>query len=74
MASNDWKKKQLIALVILYRSIFSDLTEGQRLRLQRSPKVKDRKVGLEIPAKNFRTNIATGKMFTPLCFFGKGTP
>ena len=31
-------------------------------------------VCLEIPANNFRTNLATRKMFTPLCFFCQGTP
>ena len=52
----------------------SNLTLGQRLRLQRTAKVNDLNVGLEIPINNFRTKIATGKMFTPLCFFCKCTP
>ena len=52
----------------------SNLALGQRLRLQRSPKVNDFIVGLEIPTNNFRTKIATGKMSTPLCFFCKCTP
>ena len=67
----------------------SKLTLGQRLRLQRSAKVNGLIVGLEIPTNNFRTKvnensyneksynltkIATGKIFTPLCFFCKGTP
>ena len=30
-------------------------------------------LGLDISANNFRTNIATGKMSTPLYFFRKGT-
>ena len=41
----------------------SNLTLGQRLRLQRSANVNDPIVGLEIPTNNFRTKIATGKMF-----------
>ena len=52
----------------------SNLTLGQRLRLQRLAKINDLMVGSEIPANNFRTKIATGKMFTPLCFFCKCTP
>ena len=52
----------------------SALTYGQRFRLQRSPKVKDFILGLEISADNFRTNIDTGKLFTSLRFFRKGTP
>ena len=52
----------------------SALTYGQRFRLQRSPKVKDFILGLEISADSFRTNIATGKLFTSLRFFRKGTP
>ena len=52
----------------------SNLTYGQRLRLQRSAKVNDLIVGLEIPTNHFRTKIATGKMSTPVCFFCKYTP
>ena len=52
----------------------SNLTLGQRLRLQRSAKFNELIVGLEIPTNNVRTKIATGKMFTPLCFFCKCTP
>ena len=52
----------------------SDLTYGQRFGLQRSAKVKDFSVGLKVPANNFRTNLATGKILTPLCFFCRGTP
>ena len=51
----------------------SNLTFGQRLRLQSSAKVNDLIVGLEIPTNNFGTKIATGKVFTPLCFFCKCT-
>ena len=29
---------------------------------------------LDISANNFQTNMATGKMLTPMCFFRKGTP
>ena len=36
--------------------------------------VKDFIAGFVIPTNNFLTNIATGKMFTPLCFFCKGAP
>ena len=39
-----------------------------------SAEVKDYSVGLKVPANNFRTNLVTGKMFTPLCFFCQGTP
>ena len=46
----------------------SNLTLRQRLRLQRSAKVNDIIAGLEIPT-NFRTKIAKGKMFIPVCFF-----
>ena len=52
----------------------SNLTSGQWLRLQRSAKVNDLVVGLEIQTNNCRTKIATGKMFNPLCFFCKCTP
>ena len=52
----------------------SNLTLDQRLRLQRSAKVNDLIVGLEISTNDFRTKIATGRMFTPLCFFCKCTP
>ena len=55
-------------------TLSSNLTLGQRLSLQRSAKVNDLIVGLEIPTNNFRTKIATGKMSTPLCFFCKCTP
>ena len=46
-----------------------NVTVGQRLRLQRSAKVNDFVVGLEISTDNFRKKIATGKIFTPLYFF-----
>ena len=52
----------------------SNLDLGQRLRFQRSAKVNDLIVVLEIPANNFGTKIARGKMFTPLCFFCKCIP
>ena len=54
--------------------LHSNLTLGQRLRLQKSAKVNDLIVGLVIPTNNFRTKIATGKMLTPLCFSCKCTP
>ena len=53
----------------------SNLNLGQWwLRLQRSANVNDLVVGLEILTNNLRSKIPTGKMFTPLCFFCKGTP
>ena len=52
----------------------SNLTSGQRLRLQRSANFNDLIVGLEIPSNNVQTKIAEGNMFTPLCFFNKCTP
>ena len=52
----------------------SNLTFCQRLRLQRSAKVNELIVGLEIPANTFRRKMVKGKMFTPLCFFCKCTP
>ena len=54
--------------------ILSELTQGQRFRLQGSPKVKDFILGFEISADNFRTNIDTRKLFTSLIFFRRGTP
>ena len=45
------------------------------MRRQRSPsKVKDFILCLDISADTFRTKIATGNMFTSLCFFRQGTP
>ena len=55
-------------------TFLSDLTSVQRLRLHRSPNVKDCILGLKVPANNFRTIIATGTMFTPSSFFRKGAP
>ena len=52
----------------------SNVTLCQRLRLQRSARVNDLTVGLEIPTNSFRTKLATGKISTPLCFFCKCTP
>ena len=46
----------------------------QQFRLQRSPKVRDLILGLEISADSFRTNIDTGKLFTSFRFFRKRTP
>ena len=68
------RKKQSIALEIPYSSISTELAYGQGFRLQRSPNVKDLILGLEISADNFRTSISTGKLFTLLRFFRKGTP
>ena len=64
----------MIANEILHRWLSLNLTWGQRLRLQRSAKVNNLIVGLEIPTSNFRTNIDTGNVFIPLCFFRKSTP
>ena len=54
--------------------LLSNLTLDQGLRLQRPAKINDFMISLEIPTNNFRTKIATGKMFTLLCFFCKCTP
>ena len=65
------KKKQSITHGVLYRrnSLRFDIRSAIK-----APKVKDFILGLEIRANSFRTNIATGKIFPPLCFFCKGTP
>ena len=43
--------------------ICSNLTLGQRLRLQRSAKINDLIVGLEIPTNDFQTKLATGNFY-----------
>ena len=65
---------QSIALEILYRNISLRIDLRSKVKAPQVTKGQGLIIGLGIPANNFRTNIATVKMFTPLCFFRKGTP
>ena len=73
IATNNFQKKSM-ALKIICRCICLKFDLGSVVKAPEVARVKGFVVGLEIPANNFRTNIARGKMFTPLCFSCKITP
>ena len=68
------EKKQNIALEIINRRIPLRFDLRSMVNVPEVSKVRDFIVDFEIPDNNFLANIATGKMFNPLCFFCKGTP
>ena len=63
-----------MALKILYRSTSLRIDLMSTVKATGVTKGQGLYSRFGIPADNFRTNIATGKIFTSLCFFRQGTP
>ena len=71
-ARNYLKKKQSIALLILYHEFSLRVDPSSMVEATEVTKGQGLILGLGISADNIRMNIATGKIFTS-CFFRKGT-
>ena len=66
------KKKQSIALEILYRSVYIRIDLGSTAQATEVTKCQGLFLCLDISADNFRTSTDTGQLFTSLRFFRKG--